>query len=226
MKRYILLGWLLSINAYGQDLHTLSTTAFHRESINQRSLVINKVPLLLTDANIEGGISINGSDFQDSIYQTQDWYSAYLYNLTLEDTVEVIFRIRPEQPDWDKEADIFVMVGYATLDKLMIAHDTGELSVKEDVSYFSLDQSNTIRPLSKDWTGRDLVPFQRLKLKPTQDITIYRGKMPRGVLGIVVGYQTQHSDIIVLNQDLILAAIFHTYESPITEFPSYRDYIE
>ena len=221
MKHSIWLCWLLSVNVYGQDLHTLSTTAFHRESINYRPLVINEVPLLSTNTHIEGGISVNGSDFQNSIFQTQDWYSAYLYNLTFADTVEVIFRIVPEPQNWDQEADIFVIVGYTTLDKLIIARVTGELSFKEDVSYFSLDQSNTIRLLSKDWTGRDLIPFQRLKLKPTQDITIYRGKMPMGVLGIVVGYQTQNSDIMVLNKDLILALIYDDFISPITEFPSF-----
>ena len=92
--------------------------------------------------------------------------------------------------------------------------------LKDDVDYFSLDQHNVVFLLPEHWTSRDFSPFKTVKLKSSQDITVYQGKLAPGGLGIFVGYTLRNSKLIIINRKVLLSLILPGFEPGLNEFPS------
>lgn len=195
-----------------QELYSLGATSLSRDDANDLDKSYENMIPLPTNANFEGGVSINGSDFKSrGTPISEGMAKTYSFNPTTSDSVEILFRLFPDSLHIGQEADIAVTIGYMDFNTLLmyafIGTSPSESDLANMVSIFMLDSDYNILLLPRPFGGQHLVPFRKVSLQSGQDIPLYKGRLSEGLLTINCYYRLQDGSIIFNSQPISIFVI-------------------
>ncbi len=202
--------------------------------------------LTSTPARFEGGISVNGGDFTANsqeimvnLPKLQEFfpsgkYGAVIYELSPADTVDIRFRLYPDQAHIGKMANIVVAGSYVDIHKFLdfvksnwwkilfdfFTYDAnGKLSIVGSLTdfdflqeglqpyFFMLSPDSVPLWFQKDDPGTKLLPYQAVSLQETHDFSLYKGPLGAGIIAISCFYYLEDESLVVFNQTPIGALI-------------------
>lgn len=242
--------FFISLSVWGQDLFPLITTAVMPP--------YDKEYQIDTQARIEGNVFINGQSFTEkdligingfSLPEESDLFpfsneTTQVYKISAgginesiaftfdsSDSIEIVFRIKPDPIHINQVADIIVTVGYIDMVTALKAaiswsimgyHSSdiltavssasllpnGELlGVTFPISHLILDNQYNILPLPERWEAKDLIPFKTITLTESQDFTLYKGNLDPAIIGIFCWYRLLDGTLVFNKAPLSLAVM-------------------
>lgn len=160
---------------------------------------------LPTKVKIEGGISINGSDYLSNATPVQDGnVKGLLYLPSTTDNLDIFFRVKPAPEDIGQPVEVGVIVTYADMGSVMTMALLGN-GFKPKLYFYMLNEQNTVLFLPEAWNGKDVVPFRKFTAAENHDVHAYQGQLNApGFFGITFLYRLANGDYVVTKDTVTL----------------------
>lgn len=201
---FLAIGLCFPFTVMGQEFYDLGALKITPESeVNEQ--------MLPSSARIEGGISINGSDFFSNgvHFSLPPDSSAYYYISPSSSYFDVRFRILPEKEHIGKEADILLTAMYIDADSLWQYYINEAMGFSSEATYgfnyYSIINGGQIflREPKLESTF-ELPTYSRVRLESEQEIVMYQGMLIPGYLSLNCYYRLVDSDEAVVNNTSLM----------------------